>query len=185
VALKVQRTDVELVALAGRDDRVAQGWLVGRLIGRVQRLTLALVTNSADASDASQVSLMEILRSASTFRGQTSLECWADEIVRRTTRRIVAQRRSGACCWPWDRPSYHRSAAESGVVAHEYLSRLTRNARAVLVLRDVFEYSLREIADLTGVSANTAKDRLVRARQSVQSFVRRDRLTFEPPVTAR
>jgi DNA-directed RNA polymerase specialized sigma24 family protein len=46
----------------------------------------------------------------------------------------------------------------------------------VLVLRHGFEYSIDEIAELTGVSPNTVKDRLLRAREAIRRIIRREQL---------
>jgi RNA polymerase sigma-70 factor (ECF subfamily) len=175
------RSDIELMTLAACADRAAQRQLVQRLIDRVQKLAHTVVRNPEDAGDASQASLMEILRFADTFRGETSLERWADEIVLRTSMRAVLDRRDRARTSPCTRPSYISPNSDPTVVAHQYLSRLTRNARTVLVLREIYEYSLQEIAELTGVSPNTAKDRLVRAREALRNLVRREGLRSEPP----
>jgi DNA-directed RNA polymerase specialized sigma24 family protein len=43
-----------------------------------------------------------------------------------------------------------------------------------LVLRHVLGYSVEEIAELTEVSPNTVKDRLVQAREQVRKTLRRE-----------
>jgi len=56
------------------------------------------------------------------------------------------------------------------------LERLTPTQRAVLLLRDVFEYSGRETADVLGISEAAARQHLVRARRTMADYEReRDR----------
>jgi RNA polymerase sigma-70 factor (ECF subfamily) len=55
-------------AVAASDPR-AQTVVAERLTPRVRRLCRLLCRSAADADDAAQVSLIEILRSASTFPG--------------------------------------------------------------------------------------------------------------------
>jgi RNA polymerase sigma-70 factor (ECF subfamily) len=67
-------------------------------------------------------------------------------------------------------------SSDPSVIVREYLDRLSEPARTVLVLRHGFEYSIEEIAELTGVSPNTVKDRLLRAREAIRRIVRREQL---------
>jgi RNA polymerase sigma-70 factor (ECF subfamily) len=46
----------------------------------------------------------------------------------------------------------------------------------VLVLRHMLDYSIDDIAELTEVSPNTVKDRLLHAREQLRRLVRRDRM---------
>lgn len=164
------------MALAAAADPTAQRLIATRLMDRVQRLSRSLLQNNADASDASQASLLEILKSAGTFRGESSLERWADRIVVRTALRSAAKRRAeGMTMWDDLEMAVHGSSDPS-VIVREYLDRLSEPARTVLVLRHGFEYSIEEIAELTGVSPNTVKDRLLRAREAIRRIVRREQL---------
>ena len=168
--------DLQLMALAAAADPTAQRLIATRLMDRVQRLSRSLLQNNADASDASQASLLEILKSAGTFRGESSLERWADRIVVRTALRSAAKRRAeGTTMWDDVEMAVHGSSDPS-VIVREYLDRLSEPARTVLVLRHGFEYSIEEIAELTGVSPNTVKDRLLRAREAIRRIVRREQL---------
>jgi RNA polymerase sigma-70 factor (ECF subfamily) len=168
--------DLQLMALAAAADPTAQRLIATRLMERVQRLSRSLLQNNADASDASQASLLEILKSAGTFRGESSLERWADRIVVRTALRSAAKRRAeGTTMWDDIDMAVHGSSDPS-VMVREYLDRLSEPARTVLVLRHGFEYSIEEIAELTGVSPNTVKDRLLRAREAIRRIVRREQL---------
>jgi RNA polymerase sigma-70 factor (ECF subfamily) len=162
--------DVDLMRRAGSGDREAQRLVAVRLMRRVQRLARALLHDRDEANDASQLSLLEILRSAHHFRGDSELEGWADRIVVRTTlrharrgRRLVSDRLEEDLS-----PSVAASSDHS-VAAAEYLALLSEGARALLLLRCGLEYSIEEIAELTQVSPNTVKDRLKRARACLRS----------------
>lgn len=169
--------DLQLMALAAAADPTAQRLIATRLMERVQRLSRSLLQNNADASDASQASLLEILKSAGTFRGESSLERWADRIVVRTALRSAAKRRAEGPSTMWeDADMAVHASSDPSVVLREYLDRLSEPARTVLVLRHGFEYSIDEIAELTGVSPNTVKDRLLRAREAIRRIIRREQL---------
>ena len=152
-----------------------------RLRPRIARIAQALLRHTADAEDATQASLMEILRCADSFRGDGSFDGWADRIAVRTTLRLARQRRvrglrvdeaepDSLAAEPPDasfREGLPRAVAE-------YLADLPETRRTALVLRHALGYSIEEVAELTGVSPNTVKDRLLAAREQVRKHVRRD-----------
>ena len=87
--------DAELMSRVALEEPAAQRILVRRLLGRVQRLCRALLRNGHDAHDSAQLSLLEIFQSARSFRGDSSVERWADRITVRTALRASrAERRA-------------------------------------------------------------------------------------------
>ena len=81
-----------MAAVAAKDAK-AQEVLLRRLSGRVLRLTRALCGSGADADDASQQALLEILRSGANFRVESSIEHWADRITIRCVMRALRRER--------------------------------------------------------------------------------------------
>lgn len=66
------------------------------------------------------------------------------------------------------------------MLANECIDRLSERQRTVVVLRHALDHSIEEIAALEGVTANTVKDRLLRARTAMRRMFRReDLLTTE------
>lgn len=178
--------DRKLMELVAAEDPRAQSTLVHRLLGRVQRATRALLRERADAEDAAQVALLEVLRSAGSFRGEGSIESWSDRIVVRTALRL-ARRRVTSHGRIDDRAEPDRIAGDAEADAslsradlprdlQEYLRALPEARREALVLRHVLGYSIAEVAELTGVSPNTVKDRLLAAREELRKMIRRDHL---------
>jgi RNA polymerase sigma-70 factor (ECF subfamily) len=166
--------------LAGAGDRTAQEHLVALLHRRVRTISLAILGHAQDAEDTAQSILIEILKSASTYRGD-SLFAWADRISVRTAVRHARQRRVRAA--HVDTEVTPAVGAEPGVGGFEhaiprpvldYLAELPEARRTALVLRHVLEYSVKEIAEITGTSSNTVKDRLLQARRQVRRSIRRD-----------
>src|SRR4051812_46248644 len=164
--------DLALMEAVARGDGPAREQLVRRLMPRAQRLCQALLRNPADAKDACQTALLQVLRSAHGYRGECSLEYWADRIVTRTAlRRIASERRKRQASLP-NEPGVDAGAAQPRVLLRECLNRLSEPQRTTLILRACFEYSVDEIATLTNCSRNTVKDRLTRARQMLRALVR-------------
>jgi RNA polymerase sigma-70 factor (ECF subfamily) len=144
-------------------------------MGRAGRLAQALLRNREDALDASQVALLSILRSTASFRGESSVECWADRIVVRTALRVARLRRRSETsdtsdCLRMSIPP----GGEARVCANQYLNRLPEAQRTALLLRSAFGYSVEEISALTQAPVDTVKDRLKRARRAVHRELGRE-----------
>jgi RNA polymerase sigma-70 factor (ECF subfamily) len=172
-----------LAAQAAAGDRHAQRRLVDRLHRRVQSIALSILGNALDAEDTTQVILMEILRSAGSFRGD-SLTAWSDRIAVRTAIRHARRRRVHGLrfaptehlddlAWSSEAVSVQADLARD---LRDYLAQLPEARREVLVLRHMLDYSIDDIAELTEVSPNTVKDRLLHARQQLRRLIRRDRM---------
>jgi RNA polymerase sigma-70 factor, ECF subfamily len=178
VTLPESQADVELMAAVAANDAVAQRTVAHRLAPRVRKVTGMLCRNAADADDAAQASLIEILRSAASFRVATSLERWAERLTIRTTLRAVRRERSRrgllerwvpADLLPWGGPATQSSAEE--VSLDRLLNRLSHERHQAFVLHHALEYTVDEIAELTETPPGTVKDRLVSARKQLRKLL--------------
>jgi len=171
--------DIELMNRVARGDADAQRQVVRRLFRRVEGLCRAVLRNSEEALDARQLSLVEILSSAHGFRGTSTLERWADRITVRTALRAVAsERRAQRAPVDFERDSNHPTN-ESWLLARQYLDGVSERQRMVVIMRHGLEYSIEEIAEMTGISENTIKDRLLRARGVMRRMCRREQLPLD------
>jgi RNA polymerase sigma-70 factor (ECF subfamily) len=171
---------VRLVSLAADGNLAAQEHLVALVRRRVRTIALAVLGHPEDAEDATQNALLEILRSAASYRGG-SLTGWADRIAVRTAARQARKRRVRAAREISTGEEPLASTSSGPFAEHaiprpllEYLGELPETRRTVLVLRHVLEYSIAEIAEITECSPNTVKDRLLAARAQIRKAVRRD-----------
>jgi RNA polymerase sigma-70 factor (ECF subfamily) len=167
-------------AVASSDPQ-AQAAVAERLAPRVRRLCRLLCRSSADADDAAQVSLIEILRSASTFRVALSLEHWADRITARVALRVARRARTEqGFLRRWLSPGTLPWGTIANVSAGEtinldvLLERLSDDRRRAFVLHHALDLSVQEIAELTGVPPGTVKDRLVTARKQLRALLERE-----------
>jgi RNA polymerase sigma-70 factor (ECF subfamily) len=176
--------DLSLMRRVAAADRHAQRVLAHRLAPRVQRISQRLLRNRADADDASQMALIEILRSAATYQDISSIERWADRITVRTVlRHARAQRRR-----PWQQlgalvdaetvsappPEVDEAGEAAPRPVDEYLAELPAARREVLVMKHSLGYTTQEIAELTNSPVGTIKDRLVAARKQLRKLIGRD-----------
>ncbi len=172
--------ELETVRRAAAGDQRAQSWLCHRVLPRVRKVARALVRHTADADDAAQLSLIEILRSAKTFRGEANLESWAGRIAARTALRYVKRERRKAepvvdAAPQLVAPQAHNPLAEAlpRNVQH-YLDQLPEAQRTAIVLHHALGHSLDEVAQMENVSPNTIKGRMRLGTAALRKLVRRD-----------
>jgi RNA polymerase sigma-70 factor, ECF subfamily len=179
----VAAADLSLMRRVAASDKHAQRVLAHRLASRVRRISQRLLSNRADADDASQLALIEILRSAATYRDISTIERWADRITVRTVLRHAREQRRRL--WQLgtliDMDSIGASTAEPGSTpqttpraVEEYLAELPPARREVLVMKHSLGYTTEEIAELTDNPIGTVKDRLVAARKQLRKLIVRD-----------
>ena len=176
--------DADLAAMAASGDEAAQRRVVERLLDRVSMTVRCICGGEPEADDYVQQSIIEILTSLGSFRGDSSLESWAEKIAVRTTMRHLKRRRWRSQIVTLDSEKEGRSQApqaERQVARHRMAARisqlmetLTPERRQVLTLRLVLGYSIDEISAITGWKINTVRDRLAVAR-------RHARMTVEQP----
>jgi RNA polymerase sigma-70 factor (ECF subfamily) len=174
--------DLSLMKRVAAADKHAQRVLAHRLATRVRRISQRLLNNRADADDASQLALIEILRSAATYRDISTIERWADRITVRTVLRHAREQRKRL----WQLGSLIDidsigSATERAPSPEatprsvdEYLAELPAARREVLVMKHSLGYTTEEIAELTDNPVGTVKDRLVAARKQLRKLIVRD-----------
>ena len=173
--------DLELMARVAASEPSAQRVLVERLSRRVRKVTGLLCRSAADADDAAQLALIEILRSAHSFRVATSLERWAERLTVRATlhavrrernRRGLIERWLSPDLLPWGGPTTTPATDRIGLAT--LLQRLSSDRYEAFVLHHALDYTVDEISELTGAPVGTVKDRLVMARKQLRRLLDAD-----------
>lgn len=179
--------DRKLMELVAAKDPRAQQIFALRVLPRVRRATRALLSSAADADDATQLCMIELLRAAPGFRGEGAIEAWSDRITARTTMRLARERgrrssridgeaEAEGLIDPESRSPPPLASESLPRDLREYLAALPAARREALILHHVLDHSIPEVAELTGVSPNTVKDRLLAAREALRRLIRRDSL---------
>jgi RNA polymerase sigma-70 factor (ECF subfamily) len=144
-----------------------------------------LGASDVDYQDIAQTALIEIVYTIDRYRGECSLDSWVSKVtahvVYRHLRRRKTERRIFGVLTPEDvsLPSSSRTSREialrdAGDRVRAHLGQLDANKAWTFFLHDVCGYDLREIADITGVSAAAAQTRLVRGRREVHERIEAD-----------
>ncbi|PRQ08824.1 RNA polymerase sigma factor [Enhygromyxa salina] len=168
--------DLELMNRVAAKIPEAQRELVERVIAQVRARARKFTHNEADADDATQTAIMEVLRSATNFRGEGKLEAWCDRICVRT---IIRQQRGRLRAQARltdvdpDRLEHPRASYTQIPEASvwRFLDELSEDRQQALQLWAV-GFTVEEIAAQTQASPNTVKDRLRMARRQLRQCLR-------------
>ena len=178
-----QDATLALTRSAAAGDRSAQRALVERLMPKVERTARCLARVGGDADDLVQLSLIQIVRSAGSFRGESSLESWADRVTVMTVAKQLEKRSRRRRIWdrlqppstPVSVPLDEQAAqAEIQRRMQTALTRLSDKVRTAVVLYCVLGYSAEETAALTDAGVHTVRGRVRLGIEKLKSAVLKD-----------
>jgi RNA polymerase sigma factor (sigma-70 family) len=188
-----------LVAAAKEGDKRALEELILNIQDKVYGLALRMLYHPSDAEDASQEILLKIITHLGTFRGESSFHTWMYRVAANHLL-IVRKRRAESkthsfeeCEQALDRESavgWQESRCDG--LQHLFVEEirisclqglllcLDREHRMAYLLADVFDVTSEQGAAILGVSPNTFRKRLSRARERIQDFLTRNCALINP-----
>jgi RNA polymerase sigma-70 factor (ECF subfamily) len=178
--------DHALISAARAGDQVVASALCNRLWPQVDRTIRKLLgRRDTDHEDLAQLALFELIRTIDRYRGDCSLDTWAQTVTahvvfkyirrRRTERRIFAgalgEDEAPAAPVSMAGRSLSRDIL-TRVAAH--LEKMNDGRAWTYVLHELMGYELKEIAEMTKVSLAAAQSRLVRGRRDLHKRIAGD-----------
>ncbi|WP_328988868.1 RNA polymerase subunit sigma-70 [Kribbella sp. NBC_01245] len=187
---------MDLVEAARGGDAAAFEQLVAGHRRELTAHSYRMLGSMYDAEDAVQETLLSAWKAFGGFEGRSSLRTWLYRICTNACLRLSAKRPPRMLSpdhgpaftqtadlgdvvpgevWiePWlddvDDPLAQRESVELAFVAA--LQHLPANQRAVLILREVLEYSAAEVADILDTTPASVNSALQRARKTVEERV--------------
>ncbi|MCS6976231.1 MAG: sigma-70 family RNA polymerase sigma factor [Gemmatales bacterium] len=186
--------DLELFRLARTGDFTAFERLVDRFQPRVFGLAMRMLGNRHDAEDVTQQTFLSMIEHLDQFREESSVAAWVFRIAANHALKVIRKRRGlptmsveneaddpdsyasvphPEFIAPWrDDPAVLAQKTELKGLLDEAIADLDEKHRVVFLLRDVEGLSVRETAEVLGLSESNVKVRLLRARMHL-----RERLT--------
>lgn len=179
--------DLKLVQSAKKDVEAAER-LMARLSPKVRHAVYLAVGKDQEADDLTHVCLVEILENLDHFKGTGPLEAWAGRLSYRVLMRHLSRRRRAERTVSLA-PTEDKVAASNPEMESErtrlrmklayHLQKLPQERRLTLILRLIEQYSVAEVADLTGVPINTVRDRIRTGLKELRQSILRDPETKE------
>lgn len=180
-----ERALADAVARAKSGEAHALDQVVAAIQDDVYRLALRMTAHPQDAEDASQEILVKVVTRLEGFRGESSVRTWAYAIA---VRHLLDRKKSRVERFALDFDRFGADlldglAAEADpdlVAAREVklgctlamLTCLDRYHRAVYVLCEVFDMSNSDAAEVLEISEETLRQRLSRARRTLEAFTK-------------
>lgn len=169
----------ELLAACRRGDREAFEEVVRRTYRHVYTQAFRLVGDRQEAEDVAQEAYLRVHRGLAGFRGDAQFETWLYRIVSNAAMSHLRKRRRFGDL-VMDSSEESREPPSPIRVAEEAVDRdffakaleaLPPSLRVVVILKDVYGLSCREIGDQIGVSEGAVKVRLHRARKRLKEML--------------
>ena len=165
-------SDIDLLRRHVGGDPDAFGELVVRHRDRVWAVALRVLGDPQEAEDAVQDAFLSALRGAAGFRGEAAVTTWLHRITLNAALDRVRKRRPTVPLDPTDAglPSQVIAVAPesdrvpAAIDVTRALAQLSPDAREVLLLVDVEDRPVAEVAERLGVAIGTVKSRCWRAR---------------------
>ena len=174
--------DVELLARARENDRLAFGELIRRHQQSALRVAAVISGSTEEAKDIVQDAFVNVHRKLGSYRGTGSVRSWllrvvanhAKNHVRSRVRRIRREdRHAGLLLRIEDGADQTAIRHIENVAVAEALGRLQLHDREVLGCRFVAELTEVETAEVLGVAIGTVKSRTSRALVKLQNELER------------
>lgn len=183
-------SDDELLTLAQQRDQAAFAELMSRTLSSSFKLALSILKDRQDAEDEVQTSFWNAWRFVGQFQRGSRFSTWMSRIV--INQCLMRLRRGrgasflyldegaadgeiGAMELP-DRgsnPEVELGRQEMSALLHQEIRRLPPLLRNVLVMRDLDELAIDDVAARLGISIVAAKSRLLRARAELRQRLAR------------
>lgn len=164
-----------LVEAARLGDRAAVAALVAAVQPDVRRYARAACRASSDVDDAVQDALCILSRRVGTIRTAQALGAWLVVVARRECRRL--ERR-----WGLRHETVEEHLEDPGLLTRpetelridlaSAIASLPPHYRDVVILRDVEEMTIDEMAEARGLTREAVKARLHRARALLREYLR-------------
>lgn len=172
-----------LLARRARRDPAAVDEVLRRLWPQVRRAVYLILGPHPEAEDMTHQCLLEIMESIGNYHGAGSLEGWARKIVYRVVMRGAKRMRRRERTFEdgFEEGAISRSNPEREAVSQrlsdillEHLRLLPVERQTTLVLRLIYEYSVAEVAEITGVRVNTTRGRIREGLRQLRESIARD-----------
>ena len=179
-------TEDDLVAAAKGGDTQAFGELVERHRNECMKRAMLMIRNRNDAEDEVQNAFWKAFQRLSQFRGEGSFAAWLSRILENQCLMRIRESRNARFVYLDESsesdvrielvgqsvsPEDELGAKEVVTLMRREISRIPPLLRNVMLLRDLDQMPMPDVAVQLGLSLPAAKSRLMRARTELRSRV--------------
>jgi RNA polymerase sigma-70 factor (ECF subfamily) len=183
-------TDGEVIARVLAGDTAIFELLMRRYNQRVYRCVRGIVKDDFEAQDVMQQAYVNAFAGLASFQGRSSFSTWLTRIalnealarVKPGSLRLVGETEEsiGELRSPAPDPEHRAAAAQMGRIVELEVAALPVMYRSVLLMREIEGLTTGETAECLGISEDTVKTRLHRARTLLRDqLYQRAGVTFD------
>jgi RNA polymerase sigma-70 factor (ECF subfamily) len=132
------------------------------------RIAVDLLGNRAEAEEAVQEALARACESIDRLRDRAALRGWYFRVLTNICMRILRRRRMRRAVWGWWREPESPIAGMETRALMAGLETLPAKQKAALLLRYGHDLSVAEVAEMLGVTPETAKTHLARGLRKLR-----------------
>ena len=124
---------------------------------RVYYKVLSVVKNDDDAEDICQETFISVYKNLSKFREESNIYTWIYRIAINKTydffkkRKVEFEINDDVLSWPED------VNFDTKVILQEKLKLISEKEREIVILKDIYGYKLKEIAEIKNMNLSTVK----------------------------
>ncbi len=168
-------SDRKLIERIANADKAAVQALFARFHVRIYRFIIRMVGNEAVAEELANEVFLDVWRQAGRFESRSSVSTWLMAIARNKAISHLRRKKdlpldedaANQIVDTQDNPEVVAQKSDKGAAIREAIDSLSPNHKAVIDLVYYHELSVREVAKVLDVPANTVKPRMFHARKKL------------------
>lgn len=170
--------DLRLASLCAKGDRTAQKRLYDRLAPKMFAVCLRYMGDRDSAEDILQDGFVTLFSKIDSYSGEGSFEGWARKIFVNTAlmslrkNDILKQSEDIEAAWGLSAPDASALQRVSYRELLQLVAKLPPGFRTVFNMYVIEGYSHKEIGEALGISENTSRSQLMRARTVLQGWLK-------------
>jgi RNA polymerase sigma factor (sigma-70 family) len=170
-------SEAELINGCKKGDKKAQKTLYDKYAAKMLGVCIRYFRNIDEAEDALQEGFIKVFNNIDKFRNEGSFEGWIRRIIVNTSLNYYKSNLKHYFGVDYDeiQEVIEDDKLQYDNLSVEYLLKIIHNLpegyRLVFNLYEIEGYSHKEIAEMLGVSINTSKSQLMKAKRSLQKVL--------------
>ncbi|MEH2506195.1 RNA polymerase sigma factor (sigma-70 family) [Bradyrhizobium sp. AZCC 1578] len=173
VLVRAGRFNPSLIEAARGGDTAARVSLIAAAQPDIRRYA-ARNCRAADIDDAVQETLLLLYRRVGALRAVTSFSAWLFSVARRACLRLLRRATETRAADDAEARLAHLAPEDIRIDLSRAIQSLPDHYREVILLRDIEELSIDEIAGVLGLTRESVKARIHRARIMIREYLVRD-----------
>ncbi len=175
------QVDQQLIALSRKGNMLAFRQLVEKHEAQVRSTVIGMLGETPEAEDVTQEVFIRFYRSLDKFREEAALSTYLTRIAinlslneiqrRKKKNRWFGSLQKGSSAFELEDQSANPERSEMKDLLRKALKELEPDFRAVVVLRLIDGYSVKETAEILNVPEGTVASRLARAQKKLKSIL--------------